>query len=397
MAHTRWRAAPDGLIAAALLSFLATAGFFYVNVMPAMVSGLIQGLHFSAQQAGRVAAANVYGAALGALAAVAVVRSVRWRPLAYAALCVLLALDALSLDIRAPATLAAIRLAHGITGGLLVGTAFSVIARTRHPDRTFGMLLVVQYGMGGLGLLLIPPLVERHGAPVIFLALGAFTLLTLLMVPFLAEYPKKFVTRKPVDASAERWPARITLTGALVAVLLFQAGNMALSAFDIELGRAFGLGTAGISTTLATTNWLGAAGAVLMMTVGLRWGRHPPLLLGTALAALGTLLFHWSALWLAFMAANLITALAWSFTIPFLLGLCAAQDASGRAATLASFCSKVGLATGPLTAGWIVGSGDWGLLINLSAAALAVSAACAVWPARQLDSRGDGASADGLS
>ena len=35
----RPRAAADGLLAAAMLSFLATAGFFYVNIMPALVEG----------------------------------------------------------------------------------------------------------------------------------------------------------------------------------------------------------------------------------------------------------------------------------------------------------------------------------------------------------------------
>ena len=36
-------AAPDGLIAAVLLSFMATAGLFYVNILPALVDGLKTG------------------------------------------------------------------------------------------------------------------------------------------------------------------------------------------------------------------------------------------------------------------------------------------------------------------------------------------------------------------
>ena len=34
----------DGEIARVLLAFLATAGIFYVNIMPAIVDGLIEGL-----------------------------------------------------------------------------------------------------------------------------------------------------------------------------------------------------------------------------------------------------------------------------------------------------------------------------------------------------------------
>jgi hypothetical protein len=43
----------------------------------------------------------------------------------------------------------AMRFLHGTVGGMLVGVAYSVFARTRTPDRVFGMLLVVQYGLGG--------------------------------------------------------------------------------------------------------------------------------------------------------------------------------------------------------------------------------------------------------
>ena len=43
------------------LAFLASAGLFYVNIMPAIVDGLKEGLAFTDRQAGFVASANVYG------------------------------------------------------------------------------------------------------------------------------------------------------------------------------------------------------------------------------------------------------------------------------------------------------------------------------------------------
>ena len=70
-------AAPNGEIARVLLAFLATAGLFYVNIMPALVDGLIEGLGFNNQQAGFVGSANVYGAALGGADGIAhVLRSI---------------------------------------------------------------------------------------------------------------------------------------------------------------------------------------------------------------------------------------------------------------------------------------------------------------------------------
>ena len=50
------KAAPDGEVARVLLAFLATAGIFYVNIMPALVDGLVQGAGFSNRHAGMIVA-----------------------------------------------------------------------------------------------------------------------------------------------------------------------------------------------------------------------------------------------------------------------------------------------------------------------------------------------------
>ena len=129
----RGRVSPDGFAAALTLAVLATAGFFYVSIMPALVSGLITGLGFSAQVAGRIASCNVYGAAFGAFCAALVVRSVPWRPTAALLLVALLILDLVSTQVGSALPLAALRLVHGVCGGMLVGVAYGVMSRTASP------------------------------------------------------------------------------------------------------------------------------------------------------------------------------------------------------------------------------------------------------------------------
>ncbi|HTO29517.1 MAG TPA: MFS transporter, partial [Devosia sp.] len=184
-------APPDGLIAAILLSFLATAGLFYVNIMAAIVDGLISGLGFSDAQAGNIGSANIYGAALGALFAVILVKRIAWRPASIGLLALLIVLDLASMAIASPLAMIAIRLLHGLTGGLLVGIAFAVIARTGNAERTFGVMMFVQFGLGGLGVLTLPQLVPIYGTPALFAALALFSLATLAMVPFLPDYPPR--------------------------------------------------------------------------------------------------------------------------------------------------------------------------------------------------------------
>lgn len=377
-------AAPDGLAAAVLLSFLATAGFFYVNIMAALVAGLVDGLGFSESDAGRVASLNVYGAALGALTAVAIVARVSWRPFAACALLGLIAVDAASIFVTTPHALMAMRFLHGTIGGLLVGVSYGVFTRTKSPDRVFGMLLVVQYGLGGLGIMLLPKLVPVYGHGVLFGALIAFSAVTLCMLPFLDDYPRGRIARPVAEGGIRKG----LLAAAVGSVFLFQAGNMGLAAYMLGLAKHAGIDANYASTALGLATWIGIAGSALVVVFGTRYGRTVPLLASAALTVLGTLAFHWGGSKTVYLLANCATAITWSFAIAYLLGLCAAFDPSGRTAALGGFLSKMGLASGPFVAAGLLEVADYGMLINVSAIVLAASVPAMLIPARALDKKG---------
>ena len=377
------RAAPDGLLACVLLAFLATAGLFYVNIMPALVAGLIDGLGFTNRQAGLVGSANVYGAACGALVAVFLVRGLPWRRVEVVALLLLLTIDLVSTQVKAAEPLMALRFVHGVVGGTSVGVGLGVMARTAIPDRAFGMLLTVQYGAGGLGIMFLPGLAQQYGPKVLFLSLAAFTTVTLLMLPFLAAYPPR-----EKAAAAIREPGlvrRLPLVRTLIAVFLFQAANMGLSAFIIPLARHYGLADHFISRTIGVANWIGALGSIAVIWMAGRVGRTIPIASVLLLSIIGTAAFLASQYQLVFIAANIVTAIGWSFLIPYFFGMCADFDPAGQSATLAGFFSKMGLASGPAAAAFLLGQDNYPLLIGVSMAGLVVCGLAVIVPARLLD------------
>lgn len=377
------KAAPEGLFAAVLISFLTTAGLFYVNILAALVTGLVEGLSYSSETAGYVASANVYGASFGALLAVFSVKHLSWRRVAIVSLIVLMSIDIISMKITASEVLIPLRFLHGMMGGFLVGTGFSVIARTKSPDRTFGMLLVVQYGLGGMGLMTLPKLVPIYGTQVLFMALCAFSFVTLCMLPFIADYPPRMQgIHKSKHTGAIMWRP---LAFALIGIFLFQASNMGLAAYIIELGKDYGLATDGISTTLGIANWIAVSGALLVYVVGIKFGRLKPLILGLLVTLAGMALFHWSASSFWFFVANIITGITWAYLIPYLLGMCAAFDAEGQMAALSGFFSKMGLASGPMIAALVVSSDDYGLIINMAVIGILLCTLVVFMPAQLLD------------
>jgi len=374
---------PQGLLASTLLAFLATAGLFYVNIMPALVDGLITGLRFSNVEAGKVAAANVYGAALGALIAVFIVRRISWRPVACVLLAVLIVIDLLSTQIHSVSLLIAARLLHGFAGGLLVGVAYSVMARLDAPDRAFGMLLVVQYGLGGLGVMLLPRLVPIYGAGVLFVALALFTTVTAAMFAFIPDYPRRDLRQAAARAPVP-W-ARTLAIAALLSLFLFQLGNMGLGAYILGLARHSGLAADFASDVVGIAAWLGVLGAALCVALGTRVGRFWPLVVAMPLTLAGTWAFHQSASHAMYIVANDVTTVVWAFVVPYLFGMCAQLDRDGRLTVLGGLCSKMGLATGPLLAGRLLAHDNYDLLITVTIVILAMCTLVALPAARRLD------------
>ena len=375
---------PSSLVAGIMLAFLATAGLFYVNIMAAIVDGLVTGMGVSDRKAGLIGSANIYGAAVGALVAVALIKRVPWRKASYVLLVALIGLDLLSMPIANGDALLAMRLLHGLVGGMLVGIAFGVIARTAEADRTFGVLLFVQFGLGGLGVMTLPQLVPVYGTQALFAALALFSIVTLAMVPFLPDFPEK-----PAKTGGDGKVAWQPLMLTMLAIFLFQAANMGLLAYIIRLGIAYELDRTYVSYALGLATWVALLGPLLVIVVGTKFGRFVPLALVMLLTLGGTALFHWSGSPVAYMIANCGTGITWGMVMAYLLGMAAQFDGAGRTAAAAGFVSKIGLATGPLVAGQLLGvDGNFALLLNVALATLAVSMVVMLLPARLLDKSG---------
>jgi MFS family permease len=381
------RTEPNSEIARVLLAFLATAGIFYVNIMPAIVDGLIEGLSFTNRQAGLVGSANLYGAAFGAFSAVFVVKTLPWRKAAYGLLVVLISMDLASILITNPTIMISARFVHGFVGGMLVGVGFAVMSRTTEVHRTFGYLITIQFGLGGLGIIYLPPLVPEFGTSALFLSLVAFSLVTMLMIPFLSEYPAR-----EQSVVTDGKPRQLGYMGlALFATFLFQAANMAIYAFAIGIGKHAGLDSAFVSTSLGVAAWVAIAGSIFVILLSTRYGRLMPVTIAIVLTAVGIWALHYAHLnpdsWTSsvFWLSQALVGITWAFCISYLLGICSEFDTTGQMAALGGFASKMGLASGPAVAALIVGQDNYALVINVSVVALIVCALVFISPARVLD------------
>lgn len=368
----------SSVLAAILYSIVATAGLFYVNLGGAFLSAFVDGLGVERDVAGYIVSANKYGAAFGALIATFIVKRVEWRKVIRLLFMALIAFDLISTQFSNPQTLIILRFIHGTIGGLSVGIGLSIIARTYNPDKIFGMLLVVQYSFGSLGIWLVPRLVDSFGYSAAFGTLISFTLMTLLILPFVpnVESPSK---SDNTTSGLFQIPMTMMLFFVLCALFLFQAANMGVADYAFELGKDIGLSNNEISNILTLANIISISGGLLVYIIGTRFGRTIPLIIGISVATIFTYLLHYSDNTNIYFIANTFTGIAWGFTIPYLLGLCATFDFHGQMAALAGFVSKMGLASGPLIGSLFIISNGFSYIINLATIALLIALILSVY------------------
>jgi predicted MFS family arabinose efflux permease len=296
--------------------------------------------------------------------------------------------DILSFQITNADWLIAVRFFHGTIGGLTVGIGLAVIARTKSPERGFGILLAVQYSFGSIGIFAVPKLVEVFGHGAAFGALITFTVITLILIPFIPNYPpREKATAKVENKSNERFNGVmiVPLLIAMAAVFLYQSSNMGVADYAFELGKESGYTMGDLSNLLAIANILSVSGAILVVFMETRFGRVKPILFGVLITAIFTFLLHWSNSITIYFIANLVTGAMWAFCISYLLALCSAFDAHGQMAALSGFVSKMGLASGPFIGALVLGEANFGTIINLATVGLIICALLAIYPARKVE------------
>jgi DHA1 family inner membrane transport protein len=363
--------AQSSLMAAILYSIIATAGLFYVNLGGAFLSAFVDGLGVQRDVAGYIVSANKYGAAFGALLATFVVKKLEWRYILRRLFFCLIVVDLISTQIQNPQTLILLRFLHGTIGGLSVGFGLSIIARTYNPDKIFGMLLVVQYSFGSIGIWAVPRMVESFGYSAVFAALIIFTIMAILILPLVPNVKKVSVETDSLNIF--NIPIGKFLFLALVGLFLFQASNMGVADYAFELGKDIGLENTEISNILTIANVISISGGALVYLIGTKFGRTLPLIIGISVSAIFTFLLHYSDNISIYFIANTVTGIAWGFSIPYILGLCSTFDSHGQMAALAGFVSKMGLATGPLIGSLFIIDYGIELIINIAVFSLVVA------------------------
>ncbi|WDZ79325.1 MFS transporter (plasmid) [Ensifer adhaerens] len=334
------------------------------QMSPFVVAGLIDGLALSERDAGVVASAELLALAATATLIAPILPRVSYRRAGLFAVLLTLAAQAASITADGWAMLVLLRALAGIGEGALYAMSLSIVAsHSRNPEKIFGYFQLV-WAIGSVALFSVGGEVAAAYAH-----RGVFALiagLTLTFSPLLFLLPNLRALRQ---AETRAMPS-VPLLGSILfaAIVLYVAVSAGLFAFSGPMGERIGLDTAAVGYILTVSTVVGLAGAGAATALNVRWGRAIPIsvfCLGYVLVALALCLWKDPV---AYSVAIIVSAVLYYFSLPYLFGLAAALDHSGRWAAAAGSAYLLGFAAGPIFAGVVIAASGYASLAGVCVA-----------------------------
>jgi len=351
--NSRW-----SLIAAIYMGVIGPAVFI---VQPGFVQGLVEYFGFSEQQAGYVAAAEMWGMAATTLLMSFFHSRLNWRVLLAWSTLLVAAGNLVSLGTQSVAEFAVIRGITGVGSGVLVSLSFTVIGLTDKPDRNFGYLIMWVLTYGAAGFLLMPTAYALIGMKGV---LVFFALFSLSALPFIRLLPVSGEEHRDINQDAVDVSGVMKLM-AIAAMFVYFVAQGVMWAYLFLIGTNGGASEQTVANGLTLSQFLGIAGAFVAAMLGDRFGRISPLTLAI-LGSVASLLFLFDQFSAAiYTFAVCLFNFAWNLTHPFLLAAMASFDRAGKLVTDAVAAQMLGLAVGPALAASVLRPDDYSAVIWL--------------------------------
>ncbi|HWG69703.1 MAG TPA: MFS transporter [Steroidobacteraceae bacterium] len=368
---------PSPAVTFAAVVALAVVSTVTFAVLPNLVKGAQQSLHFSASDIGILAAMINAGGALGSVIAKYWVRRLEWRQATRIALAGLVGGNALSILFHEPVAFVGLQFVAGFFSGSLLSLTLTILSDRDEPDRDFGILIAGQVALQAAGLFAGPYLLHLGGVDAI---LGAFVLLTAGCFCLVGRLP---ASGRDVQAAADSkslWRPGTVL--ALLGASLFMLSAGCYWTYIALIGQDAGFDEAQVARTLVVGVAAGFMGAMTSVWIGSRLPRNAMLVLGMLMiaASISLLLGHISLFNL--VASWCLLNFSWNFSAAFQFASISSVDSSGRAVALAPAFQSAGASVGPAIAALFVAPHVYGSVMWLVVGGAVLSVMCFILAAR---------------
>lgn len=315
---------------------------------PILVGGMVTVFGFSTNNAVLITSIELVASSFSFIAALWWLSRVAWRKIAFISIAATSLGNFLSIGCDTFNELLFIRAITGFFEGNLLIIYMLVAAQVSNTEQLFGGKLALQMITAVVGLAVFPSVIAAWGMSGIYGVLTVATALLALGVYLLPNIDKtKF---KPV---IQKHQVKLTLWGALCLLLLlmFASGTNVVWTYLERIGTANALSLNHIGMILAGAILLSILCGFVSSSVGIRFGRLLPILIGLLAGIIGCLFLRTEQVTLNFFIIGvLLIAIAKVLPLPYLFGCLAVLDKRKQLTIFSHVVLSVGMASGPMVA-----------------------------------------------
>jgi predicted MFS family arabinose efflux permease len=353
-----------------------------VLILPNLVGSVVDELGFTETQASTAASLNFVAGAIIALVMAFNIRSLNLQKVAVISLFLAAISDFLSGYTGDNVYLfMTMRALAGLGQGAAYTAVMSSIARTGDPDRGYGILMTMQFGISAIGLYLIPLVLSLAGIQGMFIGLAAMDLIGIFMAYKLIPSKRGIDSNlhDENDLSQVEW--KVIFGGAAIMVILglcfLETAMTAQFSFTERVAtQRLGMEPEAVGSILAIASLLSIPGGFGCVLLGTRYGRSIPLFMGLATSIVGVTLLAMAQDPLMYAISAYILGFTWAFTLPYYQAAQAALCPHGSIVAAGSFSGTMGNAAGPGLAGMAVLIGGYNAVLLMAGAMLLISILC---------------------
>ena len=330
--------------------FISVIGPSVFIVQPGFVQGLVELLNFSEQEAGYLAAAEMWGIAVTTVLLTFLTARLNWRQLILISAVLMVAGNLASLLFSDPLMFGVTRVVVGIGAGTMISLGFTILGLTSNPGRNFAYMVMWVSLYGGLVMILLPTAFNLIGMKGLLIFFALFASLAFFFVRYLPTSAEEHLDLQKASITAPS----IYRAMAVVSVFVFFMGVGAIWTYLFLIGIDSGGTEQQVANALTLCLFTGAAGAFTAVVVANKYGRIKPLVVGV-LGCLIAMFMLFGAIGLAvFTLAVSVFNYAYNMTHPYLYAALSSIDGSGFIIRYAVAGQMLGTAVGPTIAASVV-------------------------------------------
>ncbi len=334
---------------------------------PAMVGILVDQGNFPENYAGWVMAYGSAGSALTLIIISGYIHRINLKKLSYVCLSIAILIDLYcSLTVEPNFSFLALRFAIGVLSTIANIAVYASIASLKNYERGYGLFVMMQYSISGLGLYYLILYSESIGAMGLFQILALLNFLALLLINQLPNL-KSNINDERNDKSERTVLLSSVAFLAIIGFGLHEMSGVAQFTFIERIGVSISIESQSLGNIMLIASLVGIPGSMVCIILGNKFGLLPPFLFGIFCCLFGMSILLIEKTFITYALRMCLIGFGWSIALPYIQSHLASIDKKGSALAAGNSFATIGGAAGAALGASLIGlTSNYNMLLQVS-------------------------------